>query len=160
MGRRVCQGALLTLLALLSTSSVGAVSAPRVWVIVHRKSPVVQLSRGDLALIYTASKRFWPNGAPIVAFNSPPKTSSRKRFDQAVLNMSAVEAGRYWVQQRVRGHARPPRIAPSARVAISIVKRLPNSIAYVQSPTAPEGVRVVAVVEGETVIEGGKGGAP
>ncbi len=142
--------------ALMSTaqivpSSAGAQDRALV-IIVHRSNPVHRLGALELNAIFTSSQRFWPNGEPLVAFNSPPGSPSRIEFDRAVLRMDPDEAGRFWIDHRVSGKARPPRKVPTARVALAIVRRMKTAVAYVPEGVCSQDVRVVAVVRAGRVV--------
>lgn len=143
--------ALAVFVAASLQAKAAAVDDDVLLVIVHPKNSVRALDALELAAIYTSSKRFWPNGQALVAFNSPPRSESRVLFDRAVLRMDPDQAGRFWVDHKVSGQAPPPRKVPSARVASAVVRKLPAAIAYVPAETCPQGVRVVAVVRQDGV---------
>lgn len=116
-------------------------------VIVHPKNPVRSLNALQLNALFTSNRRFWPNGDTVVVFNAPPRSANRTVFDRVVLGMTPDQAGRFWVDQQVRGGARPPRTAHSMRLAQAAIKKLRNAITYVPANQCPIGVRVVALIK-------------
>lgn len=145
----------VTILPALLTGYLGAAHGlgqaalagpPALWVVVHPNGPAQSLDRDALRAIFTSERRFWPDGSPVVAINAPSKSPSRTHFDREVLGMSPDEAGRYWVNQQVRGAAPAPRKATS-RLAALMVGKLASAIAYIPAETCvPRGLRVVAVI--------------
>lgn len=66
--------------------------------------------------------------------------------------MSAEEVAKYWIDQRVRGGAPPPRQVPDPALALRLVAKLPGSVAYVPSSMVNSQVKVVARVSDGKVI--------
>lgn len=125
-------------------------------VVVNAKNEVSELDEASLAAIFSGRKRFWASGKTIMAFSAPPGTPLRVTFDRAVLKMSAEEVGRYWVEQSVRGGARPPRQVPNAPLALRVVGASPMAIAYVPLPLAAgDKVRIVAEIRDGAVHKPG-----
>lgn len=124
--------------------------APTMLVIAHPAAPSRALSNAELASIYTAAMRSWPGDGSIVAFNYPPEHPLRQAFDHIVLKMTSEEVGRFWLDQRIRGSARPPRQVPDPALVARLVARIPGAIGYVPPGFAPESVRVLArIVDGK-----------
>ncbi|MEL6183250.1 MAG: hypothetical protein AAFU79_01405 [Myxococcota bacterium] len=129
-----------------------AVERPRLWVVVNARNPADHLAVAELRAIYTANQRFWPRMGPVVPINGLPRSQVRLAFDRIVLDMGPDEAGRFWIDQQVRGGAPPPRKAPSARLAAAMVRKLRGGIAYLEAGTCvPRGTKLVAIIEGGAV---------
>jgi hypothetical protein len=91
---------------------------------------------------YRSGKRFLP-------LNHPIGTTERTRFDRAVLGLGPDEIGRFWVDQRIRGAALPPRTLASADLAVRVVASFPGAITYTDPGLVVAGVKVLTI-DGKT----------
>lgn len=121
-------------------------------VIVHADTVNRPLTAAELASIFLATMQTWPNGTTVIPFNYPAERPLRVLFDDAVLHMSASEVGKYWVDQRVRGAGRPPRVASDPSLIVRLVAKLPGAIGYVPANLVDTTVRVVARVANGKVL--------
>ncbi len=142
----------LAALGSLPSTPAGAGGPEPLAVVVSTAVPVSQLSAAELEAIFTSSKRTWPDGSNIGAFSYAPNSEVRRTFDKVVLRMSAEEVAKYWIDQRVRGGAPPPRQVPDPALALRLVAKLPGSVAYVPSSMVNAGVKVVARVSDGKVL--------
>jgi ABC-type phosphate transport system substrate-binding protein len=120
-------------------------------IVVHPGVPVQSLSAAELRSIYKRDTQFWSNGDPIRPFALPPESDVRQAFDLAVLGMDPPTATKYWIDQRVRGGAPPPRGVPNASLLARVITSLTGAIAYLPQSSVPQGARIVAVIRGGTV---------
>ncbi len=134
-----------------SMSNIAAGEPEMLAVIVHPGVPVKTLTAADLRSIYRRETTFWPDGQAIRALSLPAENALRNQFDLAVLGLAPDAAIKYWIDQRVRGGATPPRIVSTAALIARVVPALAGSIAYLPESAVPAGVRVVAVVRAGTV---------
>lgn len=144
-------GVFLALGSLLS-ARVGAGNPETLAVVVGPSVAVGQLSASELEAIFTSSKRTWPDGSNIGAFSYAPDNEIRRTFDQVVLRMSAEEVAKFWIDQRVRGAAPPPRQVPDPALALRLVAKLPGAVAYVPDSLVNATVKVVARVSHGKVL--------
>jgi ABC-type phosphate transport system substrate-binding protein len=121
-------------------------------VIVNPGVPVSVLTASELEAIFTSSKRTWPDGSNIGAFSYAPDNDLRREFDKVVLRMSADEVARFWIDQRVRGGAPPPRQVPDPALAMRLVAKLPGCIAYIPNDLVNSTVKVVARISKGKVL--------
>src|SRR6185295_2410348 len=61
------------------------------------------LNVGEVALIFLRKRRFWEDGAPIVALNREPGTAPRETFSRHVLHASPAQLQAYWNQEYFEG---------------------------------------------------------
>jgi ABC-type phosphate transport system substrate-binding protein len=122
-------------------------------VVVHPSVPVARLSAWELEAIFSCTKKSWSDGTNIGAFSYAPEDANRQAFDTIVLHMSPNEVARFWLDQRVRGGARPPRQVPDATLAARLAAKLPGSIAFIPESLVNPDVKVVARVRGGKVVE-------
>jgi hypothetical protein len=130
----------------------GADGTPNLAVVVNVGVPVSRLSASELEAIFTSSKRTWTDGSNIGAFSYAPDNELRREFDSVVLRMSADEVARFWIDQRVRGGAPPPRQVPDPALAVRLVAKLPGCIAYVPENLVNPTVKVVARISNGKVL--------
>lgn len=143
---------LLFVIAVLSPVQQVIAGDEPIAIVVHPGVPVQTLSAAELRSIYKRDTQFWSNGDPIRPFALPPESSIRQAFDLAVLSMDPPTATKYWIDQRVRGGPPPPRGVPNAALLARVITSLTGAIAYLPQSSVPQGVRVVAVIRGGTVM--------
>jgi ABC-type phosphate transport system substrate-binding protein len=84
-------------------------------------------------------------GRRLIPFNYPPDNALRKRFDSLVLGMTREQAGRYWVDRRIRGLGMAPRTVSSQATLRVLVTRLPGAIGYVTADQLNQTVQALRV---------------
>jgi hypothetical protein len=126
-------------------SRVGMASSLVVVPIIAPSSEIRDISRGMLERIFLGRSVQSDAGQRYVPFSHPPKTRTRVLFDSAVLGMNPDEVARYWVDQRIRGNAHPPRAVPSPALLKQVVRQFPGAIAYVAVEDLDDSVRALSV---------------
>jgi hypothetical protein len=112
-----------------------ALAAPYLLVpIVASNSPMRDISMGTLRRVFCSEQVSGPGGVRLVGFNHPSGSRARDLFDRIVLGMDPDQAARYWVDQRIRGGARPPRTVGSVALLRDVINRYPGAVGYL-SPT-------------------------
>jgi hypothetical protein len=150
--RRVLEGMAAGSAALALAGRSDADESPELAVIVHKGVPGGGLDRAELAAIFTVSRRTWPNGGSVVPLNAPIGSIPRKAFDHIVLGLQPNEVGQFWIDQRIRGQARPPRQIAEPRLLLRLVAQLAGAIGYVPPAIVDLSVRVVARVRGGKLL--------
>lgn len=147
-------GALLALAThIFDTPAAAGDASDSLVVVVNPAVPVTKLSAAELEAIFSCARKNWPDGSNISAFSYAPEDATRRAFDSVVLRMSPDEVARFWLDQRVRGGARPPRQVPDAGLAARLAAKLPGSIAFIPESLVNPGLKVVARVRGGKVLE-------
>jgi hypothetical protein len=141
--RRCFVAASASLLSTLTRGSRASAEESALAVIVNARNPQSP-TRREIALMFRGTLRNWSDGSSVVAINTPPSSPDRVLFDQAVLNLTPSQVARYWIDRRIRGEARPPRIAPNTALVAHAVGRLGAAIGYVPSSQVGKHVRIVA----------------
>ena len=127
----------------LSGEALGA-SLVRLQVVTASSIGIKDISLSDLRQIYKG--RPLSLGAQLaIPFNHPAHSPDRVGFDQAVLGMNPDEVARYWVDQKIRGGAEPPRKVESAALLLRLLSRLPGAIGYVREGFSAPDVRVLSI---------------
>jgi ABC-type phosphate transport system substrate-binding protein len=148
---RVVPWLVVGLLLLLGPRSL-AEEVKEIVVVVDPSNPIKSLSASELEAIFTSRRLTWSGDVAIVAFNLSPGDAVRVAFDKAVLGMNADEAGRYWVDQRIRGGPRPPRQVGDPVLMLRLVGRLRGAIGYAPIDKLIPGARVVARIRNGKVV--------
>ena len=84
-------------------------------------------------------------GKRLIPFNHARETPIRAAFDKALLGLKPSEAGRFWVDRRMRDQPLPPRIVPTSELALRVVATLPEAISYVYQNPVHANVRVLTI---------------
>jgi hypothetical protein len=116
----------------------------RLVLVVARSSPVTDLSSSDLKRLFTGSA-VSSGGTRLVPFNFPPGSRERLAFDRAVLGMTGDEAGRFWVDRKIRGQSAAPRALPSGLYVAKVVAKLPGAIGYIAEDQLTAALRPVRI---------------
>jgi ABC-type phosphate transport system substrate-binding protein len=142
---------LIVLAVLAGLASQASAGPSGIVVVVNSANSLSTLNRAQLDALYKGKTSEFPNGVSAVVVNLPPNNSVRQDFDKAVLNMSADEAKRYWIDMKIRsGAAAPPKMASPTAVARHVEKN-PNAIGYVPEADA-KGLKIVARIVGGNVV--------
>lgn len=138
---------LLTLAVLLPVSPGTRLQAqaPGLVMVMAANSPVTGVSRSDLRRMYQGNATDTGRSGRFMPMNQPPNSAPRVQFDREILQMDAEAIAQFWVDQRIRGRGEAPRAVPSAELAIRLVSRLPNAIAYVPQTSVNATVKVIPV---------------
>ena len=121
-------------------------------VFVGAKDPSKALSPEDLRLIFQARKKTWPDGRTAIPFNLPHDHRTRHIFDHAVLGLNPDSVAGYWIDRRVRGGERPPRVVPTPSMMVRIVAALRGSVGYASPAAIDSSVKVIAkIVDGKVI---------
>jgi len=145
-----------TFLALLLAAGVAMAQTPakgplELAVIVHPGVPARALNKAQLESIFTSARRTWEDGKSVIAFSYSPGSEVRQTFDRAVLGLNPDQVGRFWIDQRIRGNARPPRQVPDPSLVARLVVQMPGSIGFLPVAMVPKEVRIVARVKNGVV---------
>jgi hypothetical protein len=134
---------LIALATVLLGSSAAAAEPRRLVIVVAKTSPVTNISRQDLQRLYL--------GEPIVVasvrlvpFNALPNSRDRDDFDRVELSMSPEEAGRFWIDRKVRGQGTAPRALPPVHVA-NVVAKFPGAISYMPVDKLTSDIKPITV---------------
>lgn len=111
-------------------------------VIAHPDTPLQQINADQLADIFTAKMKSWPDGKRIIPVNREANSVTRGDFSQAVFNEPPEALADYWAKLQFKGE-KPPLIQESDNGALLFVQRVPGAIAYVNKSIAVSGVKIL-----------------
>lgn len=121
-------------------------------VIAHPTAGIAQLSLIELKAIFAVDQRYFASGEAAIPFNAPSHSELRTRFDAAVFGLDPESMGKFWIDRRIRGKARPPRQVQNEQLIARVVRSLPGAIAYVPEDAPLGDVVVVARIEDGRVL--------
>jgi len=140
--------------AVASGLGLPAIAAPPGLVlVVGKSSPITNISKADLAHVFSADP-IRVQGQAIVPFSLPPASPERQAFDLAVLGMTPDEVNRFWIDRRIRGQGSPPKSAPSPDVVAKVVAKFPGAMGYVPITALGPDLKPVAV-DGKAYTDAG-----
>jgi hypothetical protein len=142
LNRRHCLRALLSLGVGLESQPLRAATEP-IAVVMGPGANQRGLSSDKLRRIFLAIPTDTDAGHRFVPINLSQSSNVRERFDRSVLNMTAEQVARYWIDQRLRG-SKPPRNASSLELVRRVLLELPGAISYMPLSAAGS-LRILAV---------------
>lgn len=113
--------------------------------IVAGSSPMLDISLGTLRRVFRSEHVTDSDGARLVGFNHPSGSRARELFDRVVLGMEPDQVARFWVDQRIRGGARPPRTVASVTLLLEVINRYPGAVGYLALADLDASVRALTV---------------
>ena len=126
----------------LATGDVHAESVPLV-VIVAKGAKVTNLTKAELKRCFSG-EAVMIGEQRLIPFNLAPASVERAAFERTILGMSPEQAGRYWVDRKIRGQGQPPRQLTASSV-VKIVAKFPGAIGYVTKAQVTSDVRVISI---------------
>lgn len=112
----------------------------RLVVVVSAENPTRDISSSKLRAIFMGKPTRIAWGGTFIPLNHAARGELRMAFDNQFLGMGPDRVGRYWVDQRIRGRLRPPRIVPSLRMLKLLVTRLKQAISYMRADDLQPGL--------------------
>ncbi len=109
-------------------------------VIVSARSPTRSLSISTIRDIFLGVPTYIKAGEPYVPITQAPRTQQRTAFDLQFLNLDPDAVGRYWIDQRIRARAMPPRSIPSLDILRRVVASVPQTISYLRADQLQPGL--------------------
>lgn len=144
--RAFLQSSLALVLPALPLERAGAAGGGLVLVpIVASNSPLTDITLGTLRRVFSSEPVSGPGGLRLVGFNQPAGSRAREVFDRAVLGLDPDQAARYWVDQRIRGGARPPRQVNSVALLRQVISRFPGGVGYLAPSELDASVRALTI---------------
>lgn len=113
-------------------------------VIVNKASSVADISKADLARIFTGKKTDL-GGAAVVPISQTPESPVAASFLDEVCKMTPDKYKDYWVQAQVKGMGSAPMIQKSSDAVIAIVSQIPGAVGYVEKGKETDAVKVISV---------------
>jgi ABC-type phosphate transport system substrate-binding protein len=126
---------LISLIALISSVTVSALTFAEVEVIVH-PSNAATLDKDSIQRIYLGKTRAYPGGGEAVAISLKEGSGPEGEFTKNVLGKSAKQLKAYWAKMVFTGKGTPPRQIDSAEEMVKLISTNPNLIGFVPAGSA------------------------
>jgi hypothetical protein len=115
-------------------------------VIANKKVSFSELSKQEIAAVFTRAIRMWGGYEMLRPFNFRPGSPERLAFDRVILQMDPDQSAQLWIDKMVRGEGEPPRKVNDALTMLKVVAALPGGLGYLRAGLADASVKVVARV--------------
>lgn len=123
-----------------------AVAASPIAIVVHKDTPVENLSLEELRNIFLANQQFWPDRTRIILLVRAPKSDERTFVLNAIYQMDESQFRQYWIAKMFRAEVpRGPKIVFSTDMTLDLVLAIPGSISFMNAHEVTDQVRVVRV---------------
>lgn len=143
--RRIVAGVALLLSAPLLLADEVTAQSP-IAIVVHKDSPVENLSLDDLRSIFLADQQFWPDRTRITLLVREPQSNERSFVLNRIYEMSEAQFRQYWIAKMFRAEVpRGPKIVFSTGMALDLVVAIPGSISFTRADAVTDNVRIVRV---------------
>jgi ABC-type phosphate transport system substrate-binding protein len=127
----------------LTLSLAGGAATADVVAVVSAKSPIIALSKSQLADIFLGKTTRFPDGSPAVAVDQAEGSAARDEFYDRVAGKSAAQIKAFWAKIIFTGRGQPPPTVSSAIELKRRIKENPASIGYLDRSLLDDGIRVV-----------------
>jgi ABC-type phosphate transport system substrate-binding protein len=138
MMRHACAVLLMAALLQMRTACAG-----NLVIVVNPASGIEQLTRSQTIDIFLGRNRRLPSGVIALPIDLHSGTPERGQFYLLLVGKDFAQMSSYWARLVFSGQAAPPFPVPDARTALELVATNPNAIAYLDSATIDNRVRVV-----------------
>lgn len=134
--------------ALVLSLASSMAMAEKVAVIVNANNSQ-NLSKSDIAAIYSDKIVQWSNGKQIKSYDLPVKNSARSTFSEKVLGMSAKDAAKEWANRKITNTAKNPPKTKKERLVLIAVRKNVNAVGYVPAASAKgaKGIKVLMTID-------------
>jgi ABC-type phosphate transport system substrate-binding protein len=127
----------------LSLALPAASAAQDVVAVVSAKSPVKELSSGQVADIFLGKTTRFPDGSPAVPIDLQEESNLREKFYAQYTGKSPAQVKAHWSKIIFTGRGQPPVQASDGVQARRMVAENPNAIGYIDNKLVDSSVRVL-----------------
>lgn len=123
-----------------------AVSQSPIAIVLHKLSPVENLSLQELRSIFLADQQFWPDRTRITLLVRAPQSDERTFILDRIYEMSEAQFRHYWIAKMFRAEVpRGPKIVFSTGMALDLVVAIQGSISFARADAVTDDVKVVRI---------------
>ena len=115
-------------------------------IVVHKASPVDDLSMSELRNVFLANQQFWPDRSRITLLIRAPQSDERDYVLDTIYQMDEAKFRQYWIAKMFRAEvARGPKIVFSTDMTLDLVVAIPGSISFMRADQVTDDVKVIRV---------------
>jgi phosphate transport system substrate-binding protein len=141
----LCLGALLVVVPFV-VQSEELISETGLAIVVHKDTPVDDLTMSELRNIFLARKQFWPNRSRIILLVRAPQSDERDYVLNTIYQMDEAAFRKYWIAKMFRAEVpRGPKIVFSTGMTLDLVVAVPSSISFLRADQVTDAVKVLRV---------------
>ena len=129
-------------LAISSCLAIGLYATADIAVIVHPSNNDL-LDRNDIAHIFLAKTKAFPNGNAAEPIDQAEDALIRTAFNQHVLRKNPSKLRAYWAKLMFTGQGTPPKVVAGDDEVKSLVAANPTMIGYIEDSNVDDSVHVV-----------------
>ena len=115
-------------------------------IVVHKASPMEDLSMAELRNVFLANQQFWPDRSRITLLIRAPQSDERDYVLDTIYQMDEAKFRQYWIAKMFRAEvARGPKIVFSTDMTLDLVVAIPGSISFMRADQVTDDVKVIRV---------------
>jgi len=115
-------------------------------IVVHKDTPVDNLTLDELRNIFLANQQFWPDRSRIILLVHAPKSDERDYILESIYQMDEAQFRQYWIAKMFRAEVpRGPKIVFSTDMMLELVVAIPGSISFTKADQVTGDVRLVRI---------------
>jgi len=116
-------------------------------VVVNANSPILSMTKTQIADLYLGRTRTFPNGDVALIFDHQDRNPLRERFFLALTGLPQQRIDAYWARLTFSGRVLPPRSLTDENAMLEALRKSSAAIGYIRSPHAHDNVRVILVLK-------------
>ena len=113
------------------------------YVVVVNPSNTANLTKEDVAKLFLAKTKAFPDGSQSKPVNHEENNEARSNFDQSVLEKSPSQMKAYWSRLLFTGKAVPIEEMSSDADIINFISKNPDAIGYIDAANVTPDVKVL-----------------
>ena len=115
-------------------------------IVVHRDSPVDDLSMSELRSIFLANQQFWEDRSRIILLVRAPQSDERDYVLNRIYQMDEAQFRQYWIGKMFRAEVpRGPKIVFSTDMTLDLIVAIPGSISFMRADKVSDDVKIIRV---------------
>ena len=123
--------------------SVTSIAYADIAVVVHRDSPLANVTQEEISKIFLAKTKTFANGQKIKLLDLEEGDETRDQFYKSVANKTPSQVKAYWSRLIFTGKGQPPQVLMDSDEIVETIGEDPNSIGYVDPDSVTDSVKVV-----------------
>lgn len=115
-------------------------------IVVHKETPVSDLTLNELRNIFLANQQFWSDRSRIILLVRAPQSDERDFILNRIYQMDEAQFRQYWIAKMFRAEvSRGPKIVFSTDMMLELVVAIPGSISFTKADQVTGDVRLVRI---------------
>lgn len=115
-------------------------------IVVHKDTPVDNLTLDQLRNIFLANQQFWPDRSRIILLVHAPQSDERDYILESIYQMDEAQFRQYWIAKMFRAEvSRGPKIVFSTEMMLELVVAIPGSISFTSADQVTGDVHLIRI---------------